>query len=591
MKARPMKRYITPVALCVALLGLAGCEQASIADEESIRNLATIQAGTPTVTPTPTNTPTSTPTVTPTPTQGPSPTPAPTQPPTPTPFPPTPTPNPALAGFSLCDQTGGDLASGRFSARTRAITTTSEAAFDRITIGLDVAPDSAPPAAVARCVAAGDTGYAIQIDLPGWIHDDLFQSTVATSATVPLSGTTAVRTVSTTFDQNAAVGATLVMTTEQVLPFRLAYEQNPPRFVIDIAKTSTINASSDVLATPGQAPKVSAPLFYTEGGDIWAIQSGKPVTLTDTIEREYDATYSAAADMIAFCRSVAGADAGDALAPSTLWIIRPDGSDEQELAAAGRTCAEPAFSPDGSSIAFTVDESGTTPARTGIYTTTVDGSDATLVTPAADEWSRFGPQWLADGALVYAATAEDGRSTLFVLANGEETDLGAELVVSSRYVSIGRPLVSRDGSSIAVEAIRASDGGADLVVLGSDGSEQDVLQDSYWTRPLAWAEDGTLYALRTVCASSAAQNYELVARTASGEARTVANGTTLGAIGAASVSADGLAYVVYGSAPAEPRGPLIREPDASSSLWLWNLSSGARGKLAESNDAISVPAQ
>src|SRR6185503_3967810 len=148
---------------------------------------------------------------------------------------------------------------------------------------------------------------------------------------------------------------------------------------------------------------------------------------------------SQATGRVAFCAVAPGADVGDQLAPSVLWSIDMDGKDAQALAVRGRTCAEPTFAPDGKMIAFVADESGATPSRLSIWTVATSGGDEQRVTPASDEWSRFGPQWLDGSRLVYAAAAEDGRSTLFVrTATGAELDIGADLVKGDRYQALGR---------------------------------------------------------------------------------------------------------------------------------------------------------
>src|SRR5262249_45923227 len=127
------------------------------------------------------------------------------------------------------------------------------------------------------------------------------------------------------------------------------------------------------------------------------------------------------AGRVAFCALASGADVGDQLAPSVLWSMDLDGKDARALAVRSRTCTDPAFAPDGKTLAYVADETGATPPRLSIWTVSASGGDEQPVTSAGDEWSRFGPQWLDGSRLVYAAVSEDGRSTLFVrTANGAE---------------------------------------------------------------------------------------------------------------------------------------------------------------------------
>jgi WD40 repeat protein len=593
-------RHAFGLLLGLLLLLVAGCEQQSIAEQEQIRSRQTLEASTPSVTPSPTITPTNTPTNTPSPTTGPSPTPSPTLPPTltpiptPSPLPPTATPNPALANFSLCTQTAGDPAGGRFSARITSITTTVEPAFERLTIGLDVPGDSAPPHAAARCIAAADdtagtsaSGYVLLVDLDGWLHDDAFRASPI-SQTQALSGTTVIKRLAYRYDPNAAAGATLAIDLEQPLSFHIMLAERPARLVLEVAKATQIGPSSDMLSLPGGAGQLDAPVYYLQDGDIWRYTNGKATNLTDSPEAETALAFSPAAGLVAFCRAAPGAAPDDLLAPSTLWTMKGDGSEPAEVAAVGRACAAPTFSPDGKTIAFAVDESGATPPHYTIWTVPSASGDPQRLTPEGDEWSRFGPQWLAEGRLVYAAEAQDGRSTLFMhRPDGQEQDIGAGLVVGDRYRALGQPLAAPDGSMVAVEGLRATKEGADLVLLDANGAEVATIGDGYWTRALAWGADGTLFSMTTRCPSTVAQSYAILARAKSGDSRLIASGDTLGGFGAFSAAGKGLAYVTLAHAPAGPRGPLALDRASDSALWFWDIGGGGgRAKLVEAPDAI-----
>jgi hypothetical protein len=613
-----MNRHHTLVLFCcLVLLFATGCEQTSIAQQEQIKSFETLQASTPSTTPSPTETPTPTPTETPTPTVGPSPTPtitptptltpvpSATPVPTATPLPATPTPNPALANFSLCAQTAGDAAGGRFSAKITAITTTTEPAFERVTISLAVPGESAPPHATARCLSAADAqpgstanGYLLQVDLDGWLHDDGFKTTTI-SPTRALSGTTVLKSLSYQFDQSTAAGATLAFGIEQLLPYRLTLERNPYRLILEVSKTGAIGANNDMLSLPATGSvKPEAPLFYLQGGDIWKFADGKATNLTKESRQDKYGDVTAldanpTAGRVAFCAIAPGADVGDQLAPSVLWSIDLDGKNAQALAVRSRTCADPVFSPGGKTIAFSADETGATPPRLSIWTVSAAGGDEQRLTAASDEWSRFGPQWLDDNRLVYAAASEDGRSTLFVQnANGGEQDIGADLVKGDRYQALGRPLAAPDGSAIAVEGLRANDDGADLLLIDPSGAalaNQGQIGSGYWNRPLAWSADGTLYYLTSACASQVAQSYAVHARSLKdGSDKLIGAGTALGGIGRFAASGKGVAYVTLGHAPAGSRGAFSLDRDSPSTLWFWDIGgSGGRAKLAEAQSAIS----
>lgn len=630
-----MKRHHLFIALvCLALFFASGCEQQSIAEQEQIKTRQTLEATTPSATPS------NTPTVTLTPTTGPSPTAttAPSATPLPTatvtPLPPTATPNPALAGFSLCSQVAGAADGGRFSARITAITTTIEPAFERVTIGLNIPNDSAPPHAVAQCLAAADdTGaapgpaaaYSLHIALSDWLHDSAFKATTI-SPTLALSGTTLLKSLELRANPSADAGATLAFGLEQALPYRLKLESNPYRLVLDIGKTGTIGANNDMLALPASGDaKPALPIFYVQGGDAWKFADGKATNLTKDTRKNQSGqeqfgdvsalAASPTAKQVAFCAVAPGTDVGDRVAPRTLWLTDFDGKNPQALALQNLSCDNPVFAPDGKTIAFTVDETGANPPRFSIWTVASAGDNEQRITPEADEWSRFAPQWLGDGRLVYAAQAEDGRSTIFLhTADGAERDIGAELQRGSTYVALGRPIAAPDGSAIAVEALRTQ-GGADLQVIGPDGlpmklpgtrptptpqatSQATPTADTnviapvtggYWNRPLAWGSDGTLFYLTSACESTVAQSYTVHAfNTKTGDDRTIAAGTTLGSFGAAQMVGTGLAYTTLQQPNAGARGPLATS-SGPSTLWFWDVGgNGQRAKLADAPGPIGA---
>ncbi len=589
-------------------LALTACEQLSIAEQERIREIQTVEASTPMATPVP---PTDTPTPLP-------PTPTSTSGPTPTPLPPTPTPNPILAQFSLCNQQAGDPASGRFSMRVTTITATVEPFFERLELILDVPADSAQPHAAARCrpapaipQAIGESevagAYLIDVHLDGWLHDDAFRASLATR-TVPLSGTQIIRAAAFRVPPGATTGARLVIGIDQPLPFRMRLENNPLRLVIDVATSGPVSQASDLLRIPaGAAATPAAPIFYLADGDIWRISNGAPENLTERLRAGQFGDVTALttrpnARMIAFCATAPGTVAADAAAAATLWVLELDSGSIRQLTPPprGRSCADPVMSPDGTTIVYAVDESGAAPPQLRLFSVQVfPGAPAVALTPSGDEWSRSAPQWLDNARLIYAATAEDGRSTLFLREpDGTELDVGMALLVSgtggqrsARYDGFGRLMAAPDGSAIAVEAFRLDGSGADLLILNRSGAESERLSPiaaGFWNRPVAWSADGALYYLSTACASDAVFEYTLHMRSANGADRVIAAGIAAGDLGAFAAFQNALAYVTFDRLQEGPGGPLRVAPDDPAALWYWDLAGNTRVRLAETNRAITA---
>lgn len=592
------------VLLVAALLLLASCGD-SVAELERIV----------TPTPVPTSTPTPSPTVTKTPTITPTPSPA---PPTATPLPPTPTPNPALVGFSYCNQEAGKTDSGRFSARLNEVSTESFPAFERFELEFALSPDSQSLSALGNCLSERDFllvsgepvspgSYVLALHLPAWLHDDAFAESVVTR-TYGFTNTTMINSIELRYEQNDDAGATFYLGLDEPVMYRLSLE-DPARLRVEVARSSSLNEASDMLNLPlgnNRSLNVEDPLFFLLKGDIWRADATGVISLTETIQDETALALDPDGTALAFCRTRnAGETPGESalFVPGDLWLMRADGSRQRQVASIGFNCADPAFSPDGSLLALSVGETSVNPSHRSIWvvpaqtTTPITSTDSiTRTTPTPtpampmaaqrvagdDEWSRSAPQWIDDETLVYAARATDGRSTLFLLRIPEaiEEDIGAELVVGDRYRALGEPLVSPDGRVIAVEAVRADQSGADLVLLDANGAEQDVISADYWTRPLAWSSDGKLLYMTTVCPGTLVQDYKLSLRdtlTGSGD-RLLASGIALGGFGDAAIVQGDIAYVTSERAqPGLHRAGNIAA-QSPSRLWLWSLDVGSASR-------------
>lgn len=623
-------RWLPVRWLLLALLAvLAGCTQGSVEQQEAIVNIETIRALTPSPTPTPS--PTATATNTPVP-------PTPTAPPTPTPVPPTPTTNPALRGFSFCNQVAGRTDSGRFSARISNVRTETFPAFERIVLEFELAPESAPLAAVANCISARDYveqnrapaapgDFVLQLDFPAWLQDELARSSFL-SQTFTLTDTRIADTLDLHFAPASPAGATVLVALSEAAPYRISLDPDQPRLLIEIARAATLADEPDELrsAFGNDLPELAEPLYFLLNGDIWRLDNSGAISLTATIEQETDLAISPDGQQLAFCRNQEpGSDLAqqEALVSSALWLMQSDGSDARLLADVGINCADPVFSPDGQQVAFSVDELGQVPQQRSIWTVQIApptptavvaeagiGSPITntqqltgTVTPtdpalspfqrvAGDgEWSRSAPQWLGNDSstLIYVARATDGRSTLLIgsTSNGSEQDVGAEVLAGSRYRSLAPPHVSPDGRIIAVEAARLDGSGTDLVLLDQQGTEQDVITGEFWHRFAGWGNDGSLVYLTTACESTLVQDYALQQRLSNGSERVLGTGVTDGGLGTMAVVRNGIAYVTSDQAVAGVRGPANAARQSQNDLWFWNLDTAERGVLFSAGRQIS----
>jgi hypothetical protein len=443
-----------------------------------------------------------------------------------------------------------------------------------------------------------------------------------------------------TSNLDSPAGTTFLLGLAEPALYHVALSRDLTELRVEIAREAFMTPSQDELAIErGDLPLAPDPLYFLLNGDIWQLDGTDVYSITQLPEYITDIAISPDSTLLAYCRTqepgINPRESGAAV-PASLWIRQLETGDEQTIPDLGVNCTDLVFSPDSSLLAMSVDETGISPTERSMHIVSVSAlldahskngsvfgepptspitdsptlSDAitmtnTLIltdtiaesaTNAAAEtqnhairgggWNRFAPQWLNDSRLVYAAQAPDARSTIFILDldTGIEHDVGGDIqVVDSRYRyrAFGAPLVSPDGRAIAIEAYRADEPGADMLLLDATGKEQDVVQQGYWTRPLAWSEDQTLFYLVTNCDSTLIQDYALSMYERNGKQTLLAAGKSLGTIGEAVAMGDGLAYVSASRALFGARGPERSSPYSPSAIWYWNLDEQHRGVLHE----------
>ncbi|MCJ7628798.1 MAG: hypothetical protein MUO50_10480 [Longimicrobiales bacterium] len=92
-----------------------------------------------------------------------------------------------------------------------------------------------------------------------------------------------------------------------------------------------------------------------------------------------------------------------------LWVMNANGSNQTRLTFSGSNDYFPAWSPDGSKIAFVSDRNG----NFEIYVMNADGSNQTRLTFTSA--SELQPSWSPDGTKIVFSTDRDGRQETYIM--------------------------------------------------------------------------------------------------------------------------------------------------------------------------------
>lgn len=180
-----------------------------------------------------------------------------------------------------------------------------------------------------------------------------------------------------------------------------------------------------------------------------------------------------------------------------LWLMDADGSNAHQLVTALVVETGPAWSPDGSMLAFTGwDPQAPQPQGVlpDVWIVDVDDGDLQNVTNLSGPASALSPSWSADGTRIVFATTDWDLWTIDV----EGTD---PVRVTSDSTHQNSPAWSPDGSLIAYCAIPVEDnlitGREDVWVMKPDGSDRRQLTQSGRSCSPAWSADSSEIAFVT----------------------------------------------------------------------------------------------
>ena len=203
-------------------------------------------------------------------------------------------------------------------------------------------------------------------------------------------------------------------------------------------------------------------------------------SLTDDVWDDYEPAWSPDGTNIAY-RAAESGDWG-------IWVMSADGSGKTPLTDNAVHDKNPAWSPDGTRIAYQSDDGG----DNEIWVMKADGSGQTQLTDNSVE--DYDPAWSPDGTRI-AYAGHDGNDTEIRVMKHDGTGQTA-LTNNSTYDLI--PAWSPDGSLIAYQAYDHT-GGTDyeIYTVKSDGTGLTNLTDNTAEeRGCTWSPDGSQIAYR-----------------------------------------------------------------------------------------------
>ena len=184
-----------------------------------------------------------------------------------------------------------------------------------------------------------------------------------------------------------------------------------------------------------------------------------------------------------------------------LYSMNPDGSALTRLTDTTWTESQPAWSPDGSKIAFASTESG----GWGIHVMNADGSGETMLTGGSQ------PAWSPDGTRI---AFQSGARDLWIM----NADGSGAVQLTSGLPKASRPAWSPDGSRIAYVLGENTDPGADLYTIGANGTNGVRLTATFGLDEVSptFSPDGSKILFASNVGSSGRNDYDIWVMNADG---------------------------------------------------------------------------
>jgi Tol biopolymer transport system component len=210
------------------------------------------------------------------------------------------------------------------------------------------------------------------------------------------------------------------------------------------------------------------PIVEHQQAEIWVMNGdgSDPRRLTDNTTWDLGAVWSPDGKTVAFYGVQYDRITDKPLGPPHVYLINGDGTHQRQLIdpSQDQSGRWPAFSPDGSKIAF---DNGGQPSA-NIFVANTDGSDLHQLTFGRAE-RNIRPAWSPDGKQIAFTSQRDGNDEIYVM-NADGSD---QTRLTNNPADDNAPAWSPNGRQIAFQSDR--DGNTEIYVMNADGSNQTRL--------------------------------------------------------------------------------------------------------------------
>ncbi len=230
-----------------------------------------------------------------------------------------------------------------------------------------------------------------------------------------------------------------------------------------------------VVAGPGKIAFVS---YRTGNGEIFIMNgdgSGTPVNITNDPADDRTPAWSPDGSRIAFS-STRGGTAPD------VYVMNADGSGVVRLSNA-LVGQEPTWSPDGKRVAF----SGFDGTSSDIYVVNANGTGLQKLTPTAGA-NEYHPSWAPRGGRIAYSRREWGSANSDIYTMGTDGSRSTRLTTDPARDM--EPAWSPDGRRIAFVSNRGTSGYDDLFVMDARGRRQTPITAQIAAKLPAWSPAG-----------------------------------------------------------------------------------------------------